>query len=160
MKKLVVSMFALSLAACVSYKPIPEGYQGPLVLVKDSSNSISPTKVQFFQLSKVDGRPVETSAGKTGERNYGRGMAMDVVMAQRQIPAGESTLSIQGVTHVAAPILALGGGMYSVQGDVTAVLEEGKVYTVKGALSDESSAVWLEDSEGNIVSDKVEKKGT
>ena len=158
MKRLLVLMFSLAMVGCVSYQPVPEGYTGPLSLVKDTSSTVSSTKEQFFELSKVDGRNVETSSAVTYERNYGRGIAMSVVTTERQVPAQECTLSIQGITHVAAPILALGGGMYSVSGEVKVTLEEGKTYLVRGELSKEYSAVWLEDADGNLISDKIEKQ--
>lgn len=82
---------------------------------------------------------------------------MDVVTTKRQVPAKECKLSIQGITHVAAPILALGGGMYRVEGEVDVLLEEGKKYIVRGELSKEYSAVWIEDAQGNLISNKIEK---
>lgn len=158
MKKLFILGLTIMMVGCVSYQPVPEGYQGPLSLIKDTSTSVSSTKEQFFELSKVDGRSVQTSSGVTYERNYGRGMAMTVATTERSVPSQECTLSIQGITHVAAPILALGGGMYSVKGDVNVTLEESVTYYIRGELSKEYSAVWVEDSEGNLVSNKIEKK--
>lgn len=158
MKKILILVLSLLMVACVNYQPIPEGYQGPLAMVNDTSTDVSSTKVQFFQLSKVDERNVMTSAGVTYQTNYGRGFFMDVVTTGREVPATECKLHIQGMTHVAAPILAFGGGMYSVEGDVDVTLEDGKDYFVKGELSKEYSAVWVEDDEGNIISQKVEKR--
>jgi hypothetical protein len=81
---------------------------------------------------------------------------MDVVTTRREVPAGKVKLYLQGVTHVAAPILALGGGMYGVEGSVEVTLLEDEYYSVAGTLSKEYSAVWLEDSAGNVVSQKIE----
>jgi hypothetical protein len=115
-------------------------------------------KIQFFELEKVDGRTIETSAGATFRQNYGKGFAMEPALESREIPATECSLSLEGVTHVAADILAFGGGMYHVEGDVTVRLEPDHHYFVKGELSKEYSAVWLEDDHGRLVSAKIEKR--
>lgn len=146
------------IAGCVSAPmPIPNGYSGPRAKVSDTSSAVSSTKVQFFQLSKVDGRTVQTSSASTYTANYGRGFAMDPRLEYREVPARQCILSIEGVTHVAADILAFGGGMYHVEGDVTVTLDPDKAYLVKGVLGKQYSAVWLEDASGQIVSSKVEK---
>ncbi len=75
-----------------------------------------------------------------------------------EVPAGPCVLGIEGVTHVAADILAFGGGMFQVEGDVTATLEPDKEYFVKGVLGKEYRAVWLEDATGHIVSTKNRAK--
>ena len=82
---------------------------------------------------------------------------MEPILESRDVPAQTCVLSIAGTTHVAADILAFGGGMYHVEGEVKASLQAGQKYFVKGTLSKEYSAVWLEDSEGLLVSSKVEK---
>lgn len=160
MRKFVTLLFAvLLLAGCAATpKPVPEGYKGPLVRVFDTRETVSRTRVHFFELEKADGRQIKTSSWETREYNQGQGFNMVVRLNARYIPAGKSVLTLSGVTHVAADILAFTGGMYSVSGDVSVDLEEGKHYYVKGRLSKAYSAVWLEDGEGNIVSEKIEKK--
>lgn len=150
--------FALLLAGCVSAPmPVPVGYQGPLAHINDTSTPVSSTKIRFFQLAKVDSRGVETSSAATYKRNYGRGFYMEPQLESREVPAKTCVLSIEGVTYVAADILAFGGGMYHVEGEVTVALEPDKTYFVKGTLSKEYSAVWLEDADGHVVSTKIEK---
>ena len=146
------------LASCVSSPmPVPEGYHGPLAQVRDTSSPVSSTKIQFFQLTKVDGRGVQASSVSTYMRNQGHGFSMEPVLEVRDIPARQCVLSIEGVTHVAADILAFGGGMYRVEGDVTVALKPDKHYFVKGLLMKDYCAVWLEDAEGHVVSNKIEK---
>jgi hypothetical protein len=82
---------------------------------------------------------------------------MDPVVNIRSVPATRAVLHLHGTTYFAAPILAISGKNYSVEGDVEVDLKPGGRYFVKGVLSKNYSAVWLEDSKGNIVSDKVEK---
>ena len=156
--RLLLLSCVLLLAGCATAPmPVPADYHGPLAHINDSSNSVSSTKIQFFQLAKVDGREVESSSVSTFKKNYGHGFAMDPQLESRDVPAKTCVLHLEGVTHVAADILAFGGGMYHVEGDVTVALEPDKTYTVKGTLSKEYSAVWLEDSAGHLVSTKIEK---
>ncbi|MBN1379713.1 MAG: hypothetical protein JXA04_10825 [Gammaproteobacteria bacterium] len=79
--------------------PIPKGYDGPLATIHDTSELVKDTKVYFYQLSKIDGKTVETSSSRTASVNYGRGFAMDAVTINRQVPAKESKLRIEGITH-------------------------------------------------------------
>lgn len=160
MKSRLIALVAVfvALAGCVSAPmPVPTGYSGPLARISDTSTPVSSTKIYFFELSSVDGRPVQTSVASTYTANQGRGFYMEPKLETRDVPALKCVLKIEGVTYVAADILAFGGGMYHVEGDVTVTLEPDKTYFVKGELSKEYSAVWLEDASGNVVSTKVEK---
>lgn len=82
---------------------------------------------------------------------------MEPQLESREVPAKTCVLTIKGVTHVAADILAFGGGMYHVEGDVTVTLKAAQTYFVKGVLAKDYCAVWLEDSAGHVVSSKIEK---
>ena len=143
---------------CMSVpQPVPKGYTGPVARITDTSTSVSGTKIQFFELQRIDGREVLASSVSTMQRNYGQGFYMEPALESRAVPSGSCTLKLAGVTHVAAPILAFGGKMYTVNGEVTVTLDAGKSYLVKGVLSKEYCAVWLEDENGTLVSTKIEK---
>lgn len=159
MNKITIGLLlsALLLSGCVINQTIPKGYTGPLSTIEDSSSPVSGTRIHFFQLTKIDGRPIDSSTAATGRASSGRGAVIHLVENSRKVPATKSVLSLQGRTYVAMPILALGGGMYTVSGDIEALLEANKTYRVKGTLSKGYSAVWLEDDQGNIVSSKTEK---
>jgi hypothetical protein len=151
-------LLAIILGGCVSApQPVPKGYTGPVARINDTWSPVSDTKVHFFELQKIDGREVQASSYSTMERNRGRGFFMEPILETREVPAGAVTLKIAGVTHVAADILAFGGKMYFVSGEVPVTLEAGKTYRVTGVLSKEYSAVWLEDDKGAVVSTKIEK---
>ncbi len=151
-------LLLVALSGCVSPSmPVPKGYAGPVATIRDTSTNVSGTKVRFFELAKVDGRAVTTSSGETARVNYGRGFAMSPEIMARFVPATKCVLRLQGVTHVAAPILAFGGGMYHVEGEVTVTLKPDATYLVKGELAKEYSAVWLEDEQGNPVSPRIEQ---
>ena len=151
-------LLVLCLSGCVTAPaPIPAGYTGPRATITDTSKPVSSVKICFFEITKVDGRKVDCSAEATFRANYGHGFSMDPIVLSREVPAQACVLAIEGVTYVAADILAFGGGMYHVNGEITATLESGKVYFVKGELSKAYSAVWLEDAGGHVVSSKIEK---
>ncbi|MFT6046889.1 MAG: hypothetical protein ACI9WC_002600 [Arenicella sp.] len=156
--KYLLLVIVFFIQGCATFTPVPEGYAGPLVTIEDTSNIVSNTKVQFFELVKVDARNVSSSSYETRVLNEGSGISMTPVISKRQVPALKSTLSIQGVTYFAAPILAIGGGNFNVKGDVDMELKEDETYSVRGELSKTYSAVWVEDSKGNVVSQKIEKR--
>lgn len=152
-------LLAVVLGGCVSApQPVPKGYTGPVARIADTSAPVSSTKIYFFELEGIDGRGVLSSSVATMRTNQGRGFFMEPVLEGRAVPAGgPHKLKLGAYTHVAAPILAFGGKMYSVSGEVEVTLEPDKTYLVKGALSKEYCAVWLEDDKGTVVSTKIEK---
>lgn len=157
MRFLLIASSFLLLSACVTYQPLPDGYSGPTALIVDTSGYVSSTRVHFFQLVGVDGRSVLSSSTSTTSASSGQGFVMSVREESRLVPAGDLVVSIQATTHVAAPILALGGDMHSIRGDVEVSLEEGVGYYVRGRLTRAYKAVWLEDHDGNIVSEVIEE---
>jgi hypothetical protein len=158
---LACTLLAL-LAGCANFaSPIPEGYQGPLATIKDSATAHSSSKADFYYVTEVAGKRIEDSRSKTLQVNYGRGMNMDPVVLDRQVPAGTTILKIVGRTEYAAPILTLTNPVYQVLGEVTLDLEPGKTYVVRGELGENYSAVWVEDASSNrIVGSKVEIQGS
>ncbi len=156
---IIAVLIGTLLVGCASTpKPLPDNYKGPVTAIHDSQERVSGTKVYFFQLSKADGRTIKTSSWETYEYNYGKGFNMTPQLNHRFVPAKKSVLTIEGVTHYAADILAIFGSGYSISGDVVVELEENRDYYVKGKLSEDYSAVWLEDNEGNVVSEKIVKQ--
>ena len=155
MKRIFFLLLGAALAGCAS-SPIPEGYKGPLATIDDSYEYQTSTMSHFFVLTEVDGRRIEDSIGKTAEVNYGRGFYMDPWVTGRQVPAQPLTLKLLGSTYHAAPILALTGTSYSVSGEVQFHPQAGQRYIVKGTLGEDYRAVWLEDLDGQVVSQKIE----
>lgn len=163
MQRMSVAFIIVALlAGCANFaSPIPEGYQGPVATIKDSAKPYSTIKADLYYVTEVDGKRIEDSRSKTQQVNYGRGMIMDPVVLNRQVPAGACVLKIVGRTEYAAPILTLTNPVYRVQGEVTLDLQPSKTYVVRGDLSENYSAVWIEDEESNrIVGSKVEVHGS
>jgi len=154
----VVALMGVVLAGCVS-NPIPEDYAGPTAIIRDSALPESTQKADFFYLSQVDERRIEDSPGRTYQTNYGRGFYMEPVVIERAVPARAQDLTIEGTTVYAAPILALMGTVYHVEGKVRFKPEPGRRYLVKGVLGEQYSAVWIEDEASHEpVTEKIEKK--
>ena len=159
-KPLAVMLLALALGAC-THNPVPKDYTGPLAAVRDSATVHDSTKVDFFVVSHVNGQKIGDSIGATVESNHGRGMVMRPAVIGRAVPAQAAVFTIKGRTHYAAPILSMVQEVYEVKGDIEFAPVASRNYEVKGQLTPEYSAVWIEDSETReVVAQKVEIKGS
>lgn len=160
MRKFAVAIILLTALGGCATSPIPEGYTGPLASISDSATPRSSTSIDFFMLSKVNGRIIHDSVAGTSSANYGRGFAMTPVVVKRDVPAQPATFTISGRTHYAAPILALTGKVYAISGDIEFTPEPNGRYVVKGEMSDRHSVVWLEDAAtGAVIGRKIETEG-
>ncbi len=166
MKKLLSRLALLSsvviLTACAPFKTaIPDGYAGPTAVLKDSANVMSTSKADMYYALTVDGNNIDNMRFKTRRQNEGRGMMMNVVEAERKIPARETKVSVAARTIYAAPILAMAGTVYQVTGDIVFTPEPNKAYVVRGTLDESYSAVWIEEElTKTVVGEKVEIKGS
>ena len=158
MKKLSLTFLFFLLSGCVTYtNPVPPGYRGPISDVYDSVKYVSDTESQFFVLSKVNGKYVENSLQKTTEESYGKGCSIIHMEMGRGLPSGKLEVELLASTYHAAPILALRGRNYRVQGVVLFDAVEGESYIVKGVLSEARQAVWIENAKtGETVTEVVE----
>ena len=158
----VLASLACLLTGCASYSPsIPEGYVGPQATIKDSATVHSASKVDYFYVAKIDGKIVNNSRAASLAANQGRGFQMSPVILTRDVPARPLTLDIVARTEYAAPILALTSTVYQVAGQITFTPAASKFYVVRGILSAEYAAVWIEDQESRqIVDKKIEAAGS
>lgn len=160
MKMLNVLLLTLVLSACVN-NPVPKGYAGPLANLNDSVHVHGSTKADFFVLTHVNGKAIQDSISVTRQANAGQGMAMRPAAIGRAVPAQASVFTIKGRTHHAAPILTLAQDVYEVSGDIEFTPEAGHFYEIKGQLTPEYSAVWIEDSQTRqVVVRKIEVQGS
>lgn len=163
-KKLLPFFFlAAFLGGCVSYDPaVPEGYAGPVVLVKDTAKIYSNSKGDFFYLTIVDGRRIKDSRSSSENNSYAYGPPLIPVILERNIPAKKSIVTIVGRTIDEAPlVIVVFHTVYEVTGEVVFEPEVGKTYLVKGQLGEKYSAVWIEEEISHeIVTERVEIKGS
>lgn len=146
------------LSACETPPLVPSDYEGPIARFYDTVDNRETKSAHFFELHKVDGKLIPGSISASREASYGQGMILTVIETSREVPAGEELkLSLLGMRKYAAPILEIMNGSFKVHGDILFTPEVDKSYTINGELSKEYSAIWLEDAEGNIVSNKIER---
>ena len=157
-KYLLLLLVIIVLSGCETPPLLPDDYDGPIARVYDTVDNRETKSAHFLELDKVDGKRIKGSIGSSLEASYGQGAILTVVQTSREVPAGnELKLSLLGMRKYAAPILEIINGSHKVSGDIVFTPEEGKSYNVNGELSKEYSAIWLEDAEGNIVSEKIER---
>ncbi len=161
-KLMVMPILLMSLGGCASFAPsVPEGYTGPVAILKDSVKPQSSSKADFFYASAINGQRIEDSRLKTQRMNQGRGFSMSPAVIERNIPAQAATFTLVGRTEYAAPILALTSTVYQVTGQVTFTPETYRNYVVRGELGETYSAVWIEDeASGKVIGEKIEVKGS
>jgi hypothetical protein len=152
-------LFAVALTGCAT-NPIPEGYTGPRATIRDTGAAETGSRAVMFWLNEVDGKQIKTSPGETARANHGRGFSMSPVFISRDVPANKPlTLKLVGSRVFAAPILDLTNPSYRVEGAVNFEPKEGKIYEVRGEVSEKYSAVWLvEAGTGEAVTVKIERR--
>ena len=134
----------LALASCATTTPIPP-YTGPSAKIKDSfSNVTGTTKADLFYLDGIDGKGVRNAFDETFDLNYGHGMVLMPRAYERSVPAKEAKYQLHGRTYFAAPILEMAGHAFQIEGEVVLSPEAGETYVVKGELSADHSAIWVE----------------
>lgn len=149
MKFFLISVLALvSLCGCVT-APIPENYSGPIATIRDSANSETSSRAQFYYVSEIDGQRIRTVLGATRSANQGRGFSLSPVTFARDVPARLSTFTIEGRIGYGAPIQEIvnQSTVYSIERRITFTPESNKTYVVKGTLTAERKEVWLEEAD-------------
>jgi hypothetical protein len=154
---------ALALHGCASYKPVPDGYTGPVAVVADSGQREDATKAQVFALMEVDGNSIDNSFAASARASQGQGFALTTRFVSRQVPATPMKVKIKASHATGAPIQQLfgqaAGSFLSVEGVTDFTPAPGGNYVVKGELSKGGSSVWIEDAATNQpVTQKVTAK--
>lgn len=151
---------AIVLVGCATYKPIPDGYTGPVASVTDSGRYEDGSKAQLFALTEIDSNRIMNSFWASANASQGRGFSLTMSITDRQIPAIPTKVTLKGSHTTAAPIHAIAsqmaGTFFSVQGTVDFSPKPNGKYVVKGELKKGASTVWIEDSEtGLLATEKV-----
>ena len=159
MKKLrfVFLCLVLTLAGCTTYSPIPEGYLGDTATINDSFSNNSSTTAHFFMLSEIDGNKLVDSWMATRSANHGRGTFFTPKMKSWEVLPEAATFTLVGLVFFPTDAQALFGDAREVEGTIQFTPDSNEVYTVRGQITEESSEVWLEDSSGKIVKEKIVK---
>lgn len=119
------------------------------------------SSASIFTLTAVNGKDIDDSIMATRQASYGQGPVLSPVAVSRDVPAQPGIFKIKGETAWAAPIQAFFNKVYRVSGSINFTPTAGETYLVKGVLSDEYSAVWLEDvASHEVIDHKIEVKGS
>src|SRR5215203_6117068 len=137
--KLIISALLLAVfSGCANYKPVPEGYTGPVATVSDSGFAEDGSKAQLFVLDGVDGNRIANSFGASASASHGRGFALSMSIVDRQVPAKPMKVALRASHTTAAPIHAIAsqmaGTFFSVEGVVDFTPQPNGKYVVKGEL--------------------------
>jgi hypothetical protein len=157
--KVSLAFLTLALSACeTTAKLVPDGYTGSTATVKDSMR-LSPGDAcgDFFFLYEYARKSTDNALQQSGRDNAGSGLSIRVVHEfSRQVPTHNAAFFIVGRTHCAAPIQEMTGTVRLVGGNVEFTPEESAVYVIKGELTPDHSAVWIEDEKsGGQVGNKL-----
>lgn len=156
-------LVALALHGCATYKPVPEGYTGPVATVADSGIPGDGSKSQIFGLVEVDGKAIDTSFSASGpERSLWRS-TLATRFISRSVPATPMKVKLVGSHITLAPIQAIAsqmaGTFFSVSGTVDFRPVPGGNYIVKGELKKGASSIWIEDrATGLPVTERIVEK--
>ena len=135
----------LLLAGCAT-SPIPPGYTGPTARLLDDAEMESTYRATFFYVAEVDGKPIKTSLDAAREANRGKGFRISPQTITRAVPAGTTTLKLEGRHAYGAPIqeIVMAGTMRSVVETIEVDLKPDVLYQVRGVLAEGKDEVWLE----------------
>lgn len=159
MKNIAFIVFLFSLTGCATYKPLyPTDYQGATAIVADTFERKGTGSANFYYLKSYNGNSAINAINTTNAASQGKGSVIHPRGAKRTLPTTEAKFNLAGQVHHSAPIgyLFNANSNYLIEGDITLTPEPSKVYLVKGYLSETYSAVWIEDIDGNIISDIIE----
>ena len=153
----VIAAGTALLSACVA-DAVRSDYHGPLAHITDSVAPRDDNSADFFYLARIDGYAIADSLAAT--EGASRGSGGKPVVIGRDVAATETRFTIVGVTHYAAPLLALNHPAYELSGDVSFAPAPHHNYVVRGVLGETYSAVWVEDKDtGDVAGPKIEVKG-
>lgn len=158
----VLLIVNLTLAGCYSLNnyeiPIIDQYNKATLY--DSYQVYSSSRVEFFFVSRIDGKNAYNAYIKSSNASQGMGALMLNYGIHRDIPSRAVRLELTASTGSAAPVVSLfHSSTKQLKGEITFYPEQDQIYQVNGFTSDAYSALWIEDINGKIVSDIVERSG-
>jgi hypothetical protein len=149
LRYLFAVFIAVSLPSCVQYYQPPQVGSGPTATIRNTGMAHDAFKSSVYEVEKIDGKTVLASAMQTPR---GGGPVVTMGESSFPVPAGQP-LQMELSAHDrfaadgAALAYAFGGNTTKpATRTLTFTPKPGATYVVKGRLSKEDSAVWLEDA--------------
>lgn len=150
----------LFLAGCAAtYKPVPDGYTGPIAAIKDTAEDESSSKARLFYVESIDGNEIENASVATRRNSTNTGFRVFTRIVIRDIPIRPMKLKIVGTHVTGAPIheiaARVAGTFFSVEGVLDFTPKEGVLYGVRGELKKDASRIWIENATTNEIVSEV-----
>ncbi|WP_196138210.1 hypothetical protein [Aliikangiella sp. G2MR2-5] len=163
MRVLGILVLSLLIAGCATYaRLLPKDYKGAVASIDDSFQRQSLSNANFFYIKLIDGKPIYHALVASSQASAGKGSRLITMGESRNVPVRPVKLYIVGQVHHAAIIGSILNSEtnYIVEGEFEFTPEKDAKYLVNGSLSKDYSAVWIEDVNGNVVSNIIEKSSS
>lgn len=160
MRTLLITLLLL-VSGCVTFEEsLPENYTGSTASIDDSFRRVGGGKAFFYYVESIDGRLINNAKTKTNMASSGTGR-LHANGFTRLVATNEQSIALVAEVMHFAPIGQMfnSGHNYFVEGIIKFTPQADHKYLVNGTLGEQYSAIWLEDIEGNIVSEVIEKIG-
>ncbi|MEH6565941.1 MAG: hypothetical protein V7756_11505 [Halopseudomonas sp.] len=157
MLKILVSLTLFGLLAGCVAAPVVPPIQGPKAVIDDSYLREGQGQAHFFYVESIDGKWVKNTYSETYLKSISTGAAFVMTGQSRELRAEDTRLALVGRIGFAVGLqeMMYSGERYLVEGSVNFSPKADTHYLVKGALTPEGSAVWVEDTQGNLASSVV-----
>lgn len=162
MLKLITALLIISIGGCTQLKTheVPIEYHNKTATINDTFERKNGSNAHIFFIDKVNKIDVHDAASGSNNASYNNGPQLITQGATHIVEAAPITLTLTGKSVSGAPIAELFNDPYKISGDITFTPSNNERYLVKGKLSKNYSAVWIEDINGNVASTIVEKFGS
>jgi hypothetical protein len=164
MKKLLPLLFiTVFLIGCktTAITSVPEGYTGDVVNINDTYERQSSGSAIFFYTDRINNIEVHNALRFSAGLSTGQGNRLNLTGISRKMPLTTQRIHLVGQYFHIVPIVAMFGSedKYTIKGMVTLEPKANTHYVIKGSVSEAYSAVWIEDHQGKIVTNVVERMG-
>ena len=155
----LAALCAAGLAGC-ALQP-PNVTSSNPATIDDTWKMQGAARAHLFFVREVNGKEVPNALIHTRNAGTGQGLKVTPRVITRRLDPGATQLEIVSVVYFNAPIAYLLNpeSNWTVSGTLTIDLEPGAHYLIRGELSENYRAVWIEDGDGKMVSSVVESKG-
>lgn len=158
MKKILLLVVVSMLVSCVQNKPfIQADYIGETAVIEDTFQIRSSGSAFFYCVTQIEGRKIPNAVSESLQASAGHNIYLSALGASRKIPVKTIKLFLVANVIHSAPIAYLtdSDAKNRAEGTVEFTPIPNMKYFVKGTLGKKYSSVWIEDSNGNVVSDRI-----
>ena len=151
-----VFVFTGRVAAATSVERADEAPAGD-VLINDTYTPLGRNSANFFVVEEVDGEREVSALDNVDRASRGKSGVISWRASAHRIQAGRVRLSIAARRWYSMPVQYLVRPNLEVADTVEFNAEPGATYLVRGRITDDAVAVWLEDLKGKRVTTAITK---